>query len=67
MKNNTDIRNVQAKDIMSIQPKTIEVNAMAIHALETMEANNITQLLVVDDSKYVGVVHLHDILKEGIF
>ena len=40
---------------------------MAIKALETMESNNITQILVEDNSNYVGVVHLHDLLKEGIF
>jgi arabinose-5-phosphate isomerase len=51
---------------MSKNPKTINSNAMAIDALDVMEANNITQILVVDDQKYVGVVHLHDLLKEGI-
>jgi len=40
---------------------------MAIKALETMENNNITQILVEKKSNYVGVVHLHDLLKEGIF
>ena len=67
LKDNTDISNLIANDIMSKNPKTIENNAMAIKALETMENNNITQILVEDNSKYVGVVHLHDLLKEGIF
>ena len=67
LKNNTNISNLIASDIMSENPKTIEASAMAINALETMENNNITQILVDDNSKYVGVVHLHDLLKEGIF
>ncbi|PHS51825.1 MAG: D-arabinose 5-phosphate isomerase [Lutibacter sp.] len=67
LKDNSDISHLMAKDIMSKNPKTIQVNEMAITALETMENNNITQILVEDDSNYVGVVHLHDLLKEGIF
>ncbi|WP_456377205.1 KpsF/GutQ family sugar-phosphate isomerase [Lutibacter sp.] len=67
LKDNSDISHLMAKDIMSINPKTIQVNEMAITALETMENNNITQILVKDNTTYVGVVHLHDLLKEGIF
>lgn len=67
LKDNPDISKLCAEDIMSKNPKTIQVDAMAIEALETMETNNITQILVADNLKYVGVVHLHDLLKEGIF
>ena len=67
LKDNSDISHLIAKDIMSKNPKTIQINEMAITALETMESNNITQILVEDNTKYVGVVHLHDLLKEGIF
>jgi len=67
LKNNSDISLLIAKDIMSKNPKTIKIDAMAIKALETMENNNITQILVEKNSNYVGVVHLHDLLKEGIF
>ena len=66
LKNNQKFENMIAKDIMSKNPKTINSNAMAIDALDVMEANNITQILVVDEEKYVGVVHLHDLIKEGI-
>ncbi len=66
LKNNKDVEHLTAKDIMSKNPKTIEVNAMAIDALEVMETHNITQILAVENEKYVGVVHLHDLLKEGI-
>ncbi|MAD98534.1 MAG: D-arabinose 5-phosphate isomerase [Flavobacteriaceae bacterium] len=62
------IDSLTAVDIMSKDPKTITTSAMAIDALDVMENNNITQVLVVDEQNtYVGVVHLHDILKEGIF
>jgi arabinose-5-phosphate isomerase len=63
----TEISTLTAKDIMGKNPKTISKDAMAIEALETMENNSITQILVVDKNKYVGVVHLHDLIKEGIF
>ncbi len=64
----TDISHVTAKDIMGKSPKTIMQDAMAIEALETLESNNISQILVVNtNQKYVGVVHLHDLIKEGIF
>ena len=62
-----DISKIVAKDIMSKNPKTIQAEAMAIEALETMENNKISQILVEDNSVYAGVVHLHDLLKEGIF
>jgi len=52
---------------MKKNPKTIQVEAMEIKAIETMENNNLAQILVEDNSNYVSVVHLHDLLKEGIF
>ena len=67
LKNSLDFSQLTAKDIMSKNPKTIQVDAMAIKALEAMENNNITQILVEDNTTYVGVAHLHDLLKEGIF
>ncbi|MBU3012553.1 KpsF/GutQ family sugar-phosphate isomerase [Polaribacter vadi] len=64
----TKIDDFVAKDIMSKDPKTIHKDAMAIDALDTLENNSITQILAVDDSNnYAGVVHLHDLIKEGIF
>ena len=58
--------NLTAKDIMSSNPKRIDEDAMAIDAMELMEANEISQLLVESNGKYAGVVHLHDLIKEGI-
>lgn len=64
----TKIDSFVANDIMGKNPKTITKDAMAVEALDLMENNNITQLLVVDEDKnYIGVVHLHDLIKEGIF
>ena len=68
LRTSTDITLFKAKDIMGKDPKTIYQDAMAIEALETLEQGNITQILVVDaQEKYIGVVHLHDLIKEGIF
>ncbi|WP_339896279.1 KpsF/GutQ family sugar-phosphate isomerase [uncultured Algibacter sp.] len=61
-----DFSGLTAKDIMSANPKRIEAEAMAIDALEVMETNEISQLLVEENGKYAGVVHLHDLIKEGI-
>lgn len=57
---------IVAKDIMSVDPITIHKTALAAQALRLMEKSQITQLIVVDNHSYVGVVHLHDIIKEGI-
>lgn len=61
-----DFSKLTAKDIMGANPKRIEGSAMAIDALEVMETNDISQLLVENNGKYAGVVHLHDLIKEGI-
>lgn len=64
----TKIDSLIAKDIMGKKPKTIHHDAMAVEALERLENNSITQILVTDsENKYIGVVHLHDLIKEGIF
>jgi arabinose-5-phosphate isomerase len=57
---------LSAKDIMSKNPKMVSTSDMVTHAFNILEDNSITQLVVVDDGKYQGVLHLHDILKEGI-
>ncbi|MFC5684487.1 KpsF/GutQ family sugar-phosphate isomerase [Flavobacterium sp. MAHUQ-51] len=55
-----------AKDIMTKNPKWTSSNTMAIDALQILENHSITQLIVIDNEEYKGVLHLHDILKEGI-
>ena len=64
----TEISALSANDIMSTNPKTISVDAMAIDALDALKSNDITQILVTNDTgDYLGVIHLHDLIKEGIF
>lgn len=62
----TDIKSLRASDIMSKNPIQVDADTMAVEALDIMEEKNITQILVTDMGKYVGVVHFHDLLKEGI-
>ncbi|NVO09364.1 MAG: KpsF/GutQ family sugar-phosphate isomerase [Bacteroidales bacterium] len=66
LQKNDSVENLTAKDIMSVNPKTIDKNEMAIHAYNKMESHKITQLIVTEKDKYVGMIHLHDILKEGL-
>jgi len=61
-----NISGLTAKDIMSKNPKTISVDVLAIEALELMQEKGISQLLGVDGKKYMGVVHLHNLINEGI-
>ena len=60
------IKGLTAKDIMSVRPKTIDFDSLAIDALNLMEKNKITQLLVTQDGKYVGIIHLHNLIQEGL-
>jgi arabinose-5-phosphate isomerase len=62
-----NIEQVKASQIMTSHPKTIEEEALVVDALHKMRENSITQLPVVSNGKYLGIIHLHDILKEGIF
>ncbi len=57
---------LRAKDIMTVDPKTISSSILAVHALEEMKAFDISQLLVEDNGKYAGIIHIHDLIKEGI-
>lgn len=61
-----DISSLCAKDIMSCDPKITKPDDLAYNALKEMEQNNITQLIVIKSEKYLGVIHIHDIIKEGI-
>lgn len=61
-----DITQVQAKDIMSAHPKTIERDTLAKEALKILKENNIGQLIVTENGKYFGIIDLHTLLDEGI-
>ena len=66
LQNSTSLEGIVAKDIMTTTPKTIDAGELAIDAMELMRKNNITQLLVTASNQYVGVIHLHDLIKEGL-
>lgn len=66
MEKETDFTNIKAMDICSPNPKNINQDALAIEALNLMRANNISQLIVLENEKYAGMVHLHDLLREGL-
>jgi arabinose-5-phosphate isomerase len=57
---------VKARDIMTTNPKTIDSGELAVSALDIMRRNNITQLVVTQNDIYVGIIHLHDLVREGI-
>ncbi len=62
----SNIGAIKAADIMTRSPKTIDKTEFAVKALQMMQENNISQLVVIDGSRVVGFIHLHDLLKEGI-
>ena len=66
LEKNENISGNRARDIMTVNPKTISTDSLVVEALALMRKYNITQLPVLEDENYVGVIHLHDILKEGI-
>jgi arabinose-5-phosphate isomerase len=57
---------VIAADIMTTNPKQIQPEALAIDALELMRRYEITQLVVCEEGKYKGIIHLQDLIKEGL-
>ncbi|MBL7700993.1 MAG: KpsF/GutQ family sugar-phosphate isomerase [Ferruginibacter sp.] len=58
--------NLQAKDIMSVNPKTIAADMLAMYAMDEMRKHDISQLVAEDNNIYAGIIHLHDLVKEGI-
>lgn len=66
LEKNDQISGITAKEIMTKNPKTIQAGSLVVEALAIMRKYNITQLPVLENEQYVGVIHLHDILKEGI-
>lgn len=67
LEKNPDIYQLRARDLMNPQPKTIVADTVAIHALTVMRQHSISQLVVVDEAEtYLGIVHLHDLIREGL-
>ena len=62
-----DFEQTKAKNILHAAPKTINAEELAVNALEKMRTYNISQLVVVDkNQQYLGMIHLHDLIKEGL-
>ena len=66
LENQSDWNNFKAIDIMNSNPKIVREVELASDALKVMQQNNISQIVVVNDDAYIGIVHIHDILKEGL-
>jgi arabinose-5-phosphate isomerase len=66
LENNSNTADVQAKDICTLNPKSIDENELAVQALELMRSHDITQLIVTLNGQYAGMVHLHDLVREGL-
>ena len=60
------IDKVNAGDIMTKTPKTIAPDELAVDALDMLRKNEITQLAVTAEKKYLGIIHLHDLIREGL-
>ena len=67
LEKNANLSDFKASEVMSKSPKSVEASDLASHALGILEKHNITQLVVLDKGSFAGIIHLHDILKEGIF
>lgn len=67
LEKHSNLTAIRAKDIMNSHPKTIDGQSLAVDALTLMRQHNISQLLVLDHQAYTGIVHIHDLIREGIF
>jgi arabinose-5-phosphate isomerase len=63
----SDLSTLKARDVMTVNPKQIDSDSLASEALKTMHQNSISQLLVTTNGVYSGVIHLHDLLNEGLY
>jgi arabinose-5-phosphate isomerase len=66
LERNVEVSHLTAADICTINPKHIDVSELAVNALEQIRNNNITQMIVTENGKYAGVIHMHDLLREGL-
>ncbi|TKC09366.1 KpsF/GutQ family sugar-phosphate isomerase [Pedobacter frigoris] len=66
LEKHSNLADITARDLMSKNPKSIDKEILAVQALELIKNHNITQLLVTDNGSYFGIIHLHDLLQEGI-
>ncbi|MCR9286625.1 KpsF/GutQ family sugar-phosphate isomerase [Saprospiraceae bacterium] len=62
---NKDISQLKAAEIMTLHPKTVDQNTLAVKAFEIMRNHSITQVIVTENKRYQGIIHIHDLIKEG--
>ena len=66
LEKSADINTIKAEAIMTKNPKTIDEGELAVNALDLLRRHEISQLAVTDNGKYVGIIHLHDLIREGL-
>jgi arabinose-5-phosphate isomerase len=66
LEKNVAIDKIKAEDIMTVLPKTIGPDELAVEALDVLRKNEISQLVVTEGQKYLGIIHLHDLIREGL-
>jgi arabinose-5-phosphate isomerase len=66
LEKNTAIDKINAEDIMTVHPKSIGPDELAVEALDMLRKNELSQLVVTENGKYLGIIHLHDLIKEGL-
>ncbi|HEY8387572.1 MAG TPA: CBS domain-containing protein, partial [Parasegetibacter sp.] len=66
LENDVVLSQIKAGDIMTKTPISIHPSALAVNALELMRNKNISQLIVEDNRQYLGILHIHDLIKEGL-
>lgn len=66
LEKNVAIDSIKVNDIMTSDPKTIAPDMLAVEALDILRKKEISQLVVAENKKYLGIIHLHDLIKEGL-
>jgi arabinose-5-phosphate isomerase len=66
LEQHNSIQELKAADILHKQPITISSNTLAIEAFDLMKSHDISQLIIADEGQYKGMIHIHDLMKEGI-
>ncbi len=66
LEKDANLASVKANEIMTVNPKTISADALAVEALDLLRQYDISQLAVTDGSRYLGIIHLHDLIREGL-
>jgi arabinose-5-phosphate isomerase len=66
LEKNDQIQQITAKDILTSKPTTVSPSLLAVEALDVLRTHDISQLLVVENGTYLGVLHIHDLVREGI-